>query len=67
MSEDEQIKYYELCCNHVSIDRPVQTFSRCDDYKFMEIIEKKLGVKHVGNFRDQVASSGIKYLTSFIK
>lgn len=56
MNNEEKTKYYELCCNHTAIDRPVKTFQRIDDYPFMEHVEKMLGIapNEVGDFRATV-------------
>lgn len=67
----DAVKYYELCIKHVSIDKPVNYPTNCryrkDDYPFMDFVEKQLNVKEVGNFRDEVATKGSKFLHNLIE
>jgi len=68
MTENEKIKYYRLCCNHVSIDRPVKTYPIIDDYLFMQSVENNLGVPAgvIGDFRYNVCIKGISFLEIFL-
>lgn len=67
MTQEEKIKYYRLCCNHVSIDRPIQSYPIPDDYPFMSYVEHKLELPHhlIGDFRYYVCTKGISYLDMF--
>lgn len=61
--------YYTLCAIHTSIDQPIEPnrnnflgHETPDNYTFMELVEKKLEIEHVGNFRKNIYESDTEAL-----